>query len=87
MQVPLLLNRVHGTFDRDSGAIPKSKDLAGMRPYAFTEIDNLVENCSIHKAKSSERYEILSTSWELLVPLSHLMEVISSRSQQCLHYF
>ena len=44
---------IDGILDQDFGAIPKSEDLVGMGPHAFTKIDNLVEIHITHKAKST----------------------------------
>ena len=52
VQVPLPFNPVHCTLDQDFGAIPESRDLVGMGPHVFTQIDNLVENRSTCKAQS-----------------------------------
>ena len=53
VQVPLPPNPVDGSLDQDFGAIPKLEDLAGMRPRAFIEIDNLVEICNTREAEST----------------------------------
>ena len=42
-----------GSLDRDFRAILESRDLAGMGPHAFTEIDNLVETCNTREAEST----------------------------------